>query len=92
MNRKTALNFIYAEAAKCAMPKELLAKLYALNDELKPYGLFLVAQYTGGDAEAEKEPCPACGQFDFGQTGEYQCAVCGAATVWDEPMASVKGD
>lgn len=87
MNRKTALNFIYAEATQAkAMPKESLAKLYALNDELKPYGLFLVAHYTGGDAEAEKEPCPACGQFDFGQTGEYPCLVCGVAGVWDEPI------
>lgn len=32
---------------------------------------------------AQRDPCPACGQHDQGQTGEYPCLVCGLPRVWD---------
>ncbi len=33
---------------------------------------------------SEEAPCPKCGQFEVGQTGEYHCSECGLPTVWDE--------
>jgi len=30
--------------------------------------------------------CPNCGQCDVGQTGEYNCPICGLPTVWDEKV------
>ena len=35
--------------------------------------------------------CPACGQTDEGQTGEYPCPNCGLPTLWDAPMADSSG-
>ena len=38
------------------------------------------------------EVCPACGQKDEGQQGEYPCPTCGLPTTHDTPDDSSDGD
>lgn len=44
-----------------------------------------LGRWTG--KEDKRKPCPACGQVDIGQYGEYPCPECGLPTVWDEPVS-----
>lgn len=39
-----------------------------------------------------EDRCDSCGQFDFGQTGEYPCQVCGLPVTWDDVVASLSFD